>query len=366
MEKIARPVPFLDLRAQVGPLRAELDAAIAAVVDQTAFVLSDHVTRFEKEFAAFCGAAQCVGVDSGTQALHLILRALGIGPGDEVITVPNTFIATVEAIAHAGARPVLVDVSPETWLMDPEALRRAVGPRTKAVLPVHLFGHLAPIDEIAAIAASAGIPVIEDACQAHGARYKGKCTGGIVSAAAFSFYPGKNLGAFGDGGAVVTDDAELADRIRSLRHHGQGAKNIHDHIGWTGRLDAIQAAVLSVKLPHLDDWNSARRRHWAHCHGRLSGAYRMPQPLKETEPVHHLMPVSVREPDKLMARLQQARVSFGRHYPIPVHLQPALAHLGYGRGDFPVAEGLCAGIVSLPMFAEMTEDTLDYVCDVLL
>jgi dTDP-4-amino-4,6-dideoxygalactose transaminase len=366
MEKMARPVPFLDLRAQVAPLRAELDAAMASVVDQTAFVLSDHLSRFEQAFASFCGAGHCVGVDSGTQALHLILRALGIGPGDEVITVPNTFIATLEAIVYTGARPVLVDVSPETWLMDPSALERAIGPRTKAILPVHLFGHLAPMDEIRRLAVAAGVPVIEDACQAHGARFDRKRTGTLGRAAGFSFYPGKNLGAFGDGGAVVTDDAELAELIRSLRHHGQGAKNIHDRVGYTGRLDSIQAAVLAVKLPHLDGWNAARRRNWEHYRRRLAGKYRMPQPLPGTEAVHHLAPVCVDDPQKLMARLQEAKVAVGRHYPIPVHLQPALAELGYGKGAFPVAEELCAGIVSLPMYAEMTEDILDYVCDVLL
>ncbi len=366
MEKIVRPVPFLDLRAQIAPLRTELDTAIAGVVDQTAFILSGHLDRFEKAFAEFCGAAHCVGVDSGTQALHLIMRALGVGPGDEVITVPNTFIATVEAIVYTGATPVLVDVSPDTWLMDPRALEKAIGPRTKAILPVHLFGHPAPMDEIRRVAAAAGVPVVEDACQAHGARYKGARTGTLGHAAGFSFYPGKNLGAFGDGGAVVTDDAALAERVRSLRHHGQGAKNIHDWVGYTGRLDSLQAAVLGVKLPHLDDWNKARRSHWARYRRRLSGAYRMPEPVDGAECVHHLMPICAPDPDRLLGRLQEARVSVGRHYPVPVHLQPALAHLGYRGGAFPVAEQLCAGVISLPMYAEMTEDMLDYVCDVLL
>lgn len=366
MAKTIQPVPFLDLRAQIKPLRAQIDAAIAAVVDQTAFILSDHVGAFERDFAKFCGVAEAVGVDSGTQALHLVLRAWGVGPGDEVVTVPNTFIATLEAIAYTGARAVLVDVDPDTWLMDPKALARAVGPRTKAILPVHLFGHPAPMAEIRAVADQAGVPILEDACQAHGARYQGRRCGSLGRAAAFSFYPGKNLGAFGDGGAIVTDDAGLATLARSLRHHGQGAKNIHDRVGYTGRLDSIQAVVLSAKLPHLDAWNAARRDHWAHYRRRLRGAYRMPEPVAGGEAVHHLMPIWSPEPDKVMARLQEAKISFGRHYPVAVHLQPALKDLGYGPGSFPVAEELCRGIISLPMYAELSEEMVDAVCDNLL
>lgn len=366
MEKTVRPVPFLDLRAQIRPLRAEFDAAIASVVDQTAFILSDHLTAFERNFAAYCGAKHCIGVDSGTQALHLILRTLGVGPGDEVITVPNTFIATLEAIHYTGARPVLVDVDPDTWLMDPRAAARVLGPRTKAILPVHLFGHPAPMRELQALADQAGAALVEDACQAHGARLAGRRTGALGRAAGFSFYPGKNLGGFGDGGAIVTDDDALAALCRSLRHHGQGAKNIHDHIGYTGRLDSLQAAVLAVKLPHLDRWNAARRVHAAHYRRRLEGAYRMPQVPGGGEAVHHLLPICVPDPERVMARLQAGGISFGRHYPIPVHLQPALAYLGHRPGAFPVAEELCTGIISLPMFAEMSEEMVDAVCDVLL
>ncbi len=366
MEKMVRPVPFLDLRAQLAPLRSEIDAAIASVIDRTAFILSDHVTAFEQDFAAFCGASHCVGVDSGTQALHLALRALGVGPGDEVITVPNTFIATVEAIIYTGATPVLVDVDPDTWLIDPRAVERALTPRTKAILPVHLFGHPAPMDEIRALAAGVGAVVVEDACQAHGARLRGQRCGKLGRAAGFSFYPGKNLGGFGDGGAIVTDDAELAALARSLRHHGQGAKNIHDHVGYTGRLDSLQAAVLRVKLPHLDRWNGARRRLAAHYRRRLAGSFRMPRVLDGAEAVHHLFPIHVADPDQTVSRLQAAGVSCGRHYPIAVHLQPALACLGRGGGSFPVAEELCAGIISLPIYAEMDEEMVDAVCSALL
>lgn len=366
MEKTVRPVPFLDLRAQVAPLRAEIDAAIASVVDRTAFILSDHLTSFENDFAAFCGARHCIGVDSGTQALHLVLRAMGVGPGDEVITVPNTFIATLEAIVYTGARPVLVDVDPETWLIDPRAVAKALTPRTRAIMPVHLFGHPAPMDALAAVAAPQGVAIIEDACQAHGARWQGRRCGTLGYAAGFSFYPGKNLGGFGDGGAVVTDDDALAALLRSLRHHGQGAKNIHDHVGYTGRLDSLQAAVLGVKLPHLDAWNAARRRHAAHYRRRLEDRFRMPRVVDGAEAVHHLFPIHVADPEAVGARLAAAKVSFGRHYPIAVHLQPALAFLGLPRGSLPVAEELCEGILSLPMYAEMSEEMVDAVCDALL
>jgi dTDP-4-amino-4,6-dideoxygalactose transaminase len=259
-----------------------------------------------------------------------------------------------------------VDVDPDSWLMDPRAVARALGPRTRAILPVHLFGHPAPMSELRTLADQAGVALVEDACQAHGARYQGRRTGGLGRAAGFSFYPGKNLGAFGDGGAIVTDDDTLAALCRSLRHHGQGAKNIHDHVGYTGRLDSLQAAVLSVKLPHLDSWNFARRTHAAHYRRRLEGACRMPEVLEGSEAVHHLLPICTPEPDRLMVRLQEGGIACGRHYPIPVHLQPAFAFLGHQAGAFPVAEELCAGIISLPIFAEMTEEMVDAVCDVLL
>ncbi len=362
---MTRPtVPFLDLKAQIAPLRAEIDAAIADVVDNTAFVLGERLARFERAFADYCGAAHCVGVDSGTQALHLALRALGVGPGDEVITVPNTFIATVEAIVHAGATPVFVDVDPETWLMDPQRVADAVTPRTRAVVPVHLFGHVAPVDAIRE--AVGDIPVLEDACQAHGARLGDRRAGSLGDIAAFSFYPGKNLGAFGDGGAVVTGDAALADRIRRLRHHGQGAKNIHDEIGFTGRLDALQAVVLEIKLRHLDDWNARRRRVAGWYRERLAGKVEMPVPLPGTEPVHHLFPIRHDDPEGLIARLDEAGIGAGRHYPVPCHRQPALRGIVPPDVAFPVAERLCAGIVTLPIFAEMTQEMVDAVCGVLL
>ena len=357
-------VPFLDLKAQVAPLRAEIDAAIANVIDNTAFILGPNVANFEQHFAAFCGAAEAVGVDSGTQALHLALRAMNVGPGDEVITVPNTFIATVEAIAYTGAKPVFVDVDPDTWLMDPTKLAAAITSRTKVIIPVHLFGNVVPIDEIRA--AAGDIPILEDACQAHGARYKGRRTGTLGAAAAFSFYPGKNLGAFGDGGALVCPEGPMADLARSLRHHGQGAKNMHDHIGYTGRLDALQAVVLDVKLPHLDTWNDQRRAVAGHYKQRLAGKYRMPELVPGTEAVHHLFPIQSTEAEALIARLAAGGVYCGRHYPVACNLQPALKGISDEGAKFPVAEELCANIVSLPIFAEMTQDMVDSVCDLLL
>ena len=361
-----RPIPFLDLKAQVAPLRAEIDAAIAEVIDNTAFILGPRVEAFENKLAAYCETEHCVGVDSGTQALHLILQDMDVGPGDEIITVPNTFIATVASIAYRGARPVFVDVDPDTWLMDPDLLERAITPRTKAIMPVHLFGNPLPFDEIAAVADAHGLPVIEDACQAHGARYKGRRCGSLGKAAAFSFYPGKNLGAFGDGGAVTTNDADLAASLRSYRHHGQRRKNIHDDLGYTGRLDALQAAILSVKLDHLDDWNESRRANAAHYRERLAGKYRMPVVVPEGEAVHHLFPIQSNNPEALIAKLAENEVYCGRHYPIPCHKQPSIAQLIDTDARFPVAEELCDGIVSLPMFAELTQDMVDSVCDLLL
>ncbi len=357
-------VPFLDLQAQVAPIRAELDAAIADVVDNTAFILGDRLAAFERDFAGYCGCGEAVGVDSGTQALHLILRALGVGPGDEVVTVPNTFIATVEAIAYTGATPVFVDVDPDTWLMDPARLADAITPRTKAVMPVHLFGNVVPWDELAA--AAGDIPLVEDACQAHGARYGERRTGTLGHAAAFSFYPGKNLGAFGDGGMATTGDANMAKLLRSLRHHGQGEKNLHDHVGYTGRLDALQAVVLAIKLKHLDAWNDARRGIAARYRERLEGKYRMPALVPGTEAVHHLFPIQSPDTEDLIARLKEQNVFCGRHYPVACHLQPALAGMVPEGASFPVAEELCENIVSLPIFAEMTHEMVDFVCDLLL
>lgn len=359
-------VPFLDLAAQNTPLLEEIQARWASILESNAFILGPAVAEFEEEFASFCDAPCAVGVNSGTTALQLMMQACGIGPGDEVITVPNTFIATTEAIAAVGATPVLVDVDPQTWLMDCDLVEARISERTKALLPVHLYGHCCDLDRLRGIAKKHGLHLLEDAAQAHGARWKGQRIGHGSHAAAFSFYPGKNLGAFGDGGAVVTDSEEVAERIRALRHHGQSGKNVHSFVGVTGRLDSLQAAVLSVKLPHLDGWN-ARRRELAKLYRELlaGSRFKTPVPMEGSEPVHHLLVVNHPEAPRVRDLLTEHGIQWGLHYPIAVHLQPAFAELGQ-RGDFPVAESICENIISLPMFAELDEAAVRRVCEVLL
>jgi len=359
-------VPFLDLTAQNGPLRDEIDAAIARVVDHNAFILGPALASFEASFARFCDARSCVGVDSGTSGLQLMMRAAGIGPGDEVITVPNTFVATVEAIVGVGAVPVLADVDPVSWLMDPSTVEAKISERTRAILPVHLYGFPCDLDTLRGLASEHGLLLLEDAAQAHGARWKGSRIGSGSTAAAFSFYPGKNLGAFGDGGAVVTDDSDLARGVEALRHHGQVEKNIHSLVGVTGRLDSLQAAVLEVKLAHLDDWNDGRRRVAERYRERLAGTrYSMPQPLEGAEPVYHLFVVNHPEVKRVQAMLGEFNIGHGAHYPLAIHQQPAFEHLGQ-PGEFPVAERICNQIVSLPMYAELGAEMIDHVCEVLL
>jgi dTDP-4-amino-4,6-dideoxygalactose transaminase len=366
MRTDTQTVPFLDLAAQNGPLRAQLDAAIARVVDAGAFVLGPALRSFEEAFATYCEAPHCVGVNSGTMALQLMLQGAGIGPGDEVITAPNTFIATVEAILASGATPVLADVDPTTWLLDPAAVEARITARTRALLPVHLYGFPCDLEALGAVAREHGLLLLEDAAQAHGARHKGARVGHGSTAAAFSFYPGKNLGAFGDGGAVITDDPELARQVEALRHHGQLEKNRHALVGTTGRLDSLQAAVLEVKLAHLDRWNESRRHLARRYRERLAGTrYRMPEPLEGAEPVYHLFVVVHPEVEKVHSLLGEHGVGFGAHYPLAVHQQPAFEDLGR-PGEFPVAEEICNHITSLPIFAELGEDQVDRVCDVLL
>jgi dTDP-4-amino-4,6-dideoxygalactose transaminase len=360
-------VPFLDLHSQIAPLRKELDQALARVLDSCGFVLGEDVAAFEREFAAFCEARHCIGVDSGTSALHLVLRGLDIGPGSEVIVPANSFIATAEAVSLAGATPVFADVEPGTGLLDPHRLGAAIGPRTRAIIPVHLYGRTADLEPILAIAAGHGVQVIEDAAQAHGARYHGRRIGGHGIAAAFSFYPGKNLGAFGDAGAITTNDDRLATTLRELRDHGQERKYEHRRIGTNARLDSIQAAVLRIKLAHLERWNAARRRHAALYDTLLRGTeFTTPAPLRAGEDhVYHLY--VVRHPNRaaVVDALRQGGIGFGLHYPVPIHRSPAYAALAYGAGSLPVAEQLADEIVSLPMFAELSEDQVRLVCDVL-
>ena len=356
-------IPFVDLAAQYQGMAEEIDSAIMDVVERADFILGDAVQKLESSFAAYCGAAFAVGVDSGTSALHLAMEAHGIGPGDEVITTANTFIATACAITYVGAKPVLVDVDPQTYTMDPHALEEAITARTKALIPVHLYGHPADMTPIMAIAQECDLIVIEDACQAHGARINGKRVGSLGHSAAFSFYPAKNLGAFGDGGAVVTDDEEIAHRLRLLRNFGQDQKNVHLFSGHNHRLDTLQASILLAKLPQLDDWNAARRRHAQRYADLLNDLpLGLPRVAADLEHVFHLYVVTVEDRDALAAFLQERGIASGVHYPTPIHLQPAFAHLGYGEGSFPVSERLANSLLSLPMYPELEDGQIEMIC----
>ena len=330
-----------------------------------AFAGGPFVERFEEEFAAYCGAGFAVGVGNGTEALWLSLLALGIGRGDEVVTVPMSFAATVEAICLAGAKPVFVDIEERSYTMNPAALEQVLTPRTKAILPVHLFGQAADMDPILEIGRKRGLSVIEDAAQAHGAEYKGRKAGSLGTAGCFSFYPGKNLGGFGEGGAVVTADEDVARKLRMLRNHGQASKNRHSLVGWNSRLDGIQAAVLGIKLRHLDAWNQRRRRH-AQCYD--SGLAEVPEVILPMvadgrRHVFHVYALRVHGRRCLMAALEAKGIACGIHYPIPIHLQAAYRSLGYKRGDFPVAEQCAEEFVSLPLFPEMTRSQVAYVTE---
>jgi dTDP-4-amino-4,6-dideoxygalactose transaminase len=359
-------IPFFNLSEGTRKIRSEIDEAIARVIDGTAFVLGPELEQFETEFAAYCGAAHCAGVSSGTSALHLAMLGYGIGSGDEVITVPNTFIATVEAIAMTGADPVLVDVRNDTHLIDPGLVEAAITERTRAIVPVHLFGQCCDMDPLMELAAKNDIVVIEDACQAHGAAYKGRRAGSLGHAAAFSFYPSKNLGAFGEGGAVTTGDEELDKRVKALRHHAQFSKNVHSQVGYNYRLDAIQAAVLRVKLRHLDEWNERRRALAGRYRSKLDGSgYAIPVERPENTHVYHLFTIHCADKEAVGKTLTDAGIGWGEHYPMPVHLQPAFTDLGTKNGRYPVAERLMRDLISLPMFPELGEEAVDRVCEVL-
>jgi dTDP-4-amino-4,6-dideoxygalactose transaminase len=358
-------VPFLDLKAQYREIASEVHAAVQGVMESTAFAGGPFVERFEEEFASFCGCKYAVGVGNGTDALWFSLLALGIGSGDEVITVPNTFIATAEAISFCGARPVFVDVEEKSFTMDPSLLEKAITPRTKAVIPVHLFGQTADMNPILKIAGRHGIPVIEDACQAHGAMYGDKAAGAMGNAGCFSFYPGKNLGAYGEAGAVVTNDENLANTMKMLRDHGQSKKYHHRAIGWNGRMDGIQGAILSVKLRYLKAANDARRRNALLYTELLKGidGVGLPLEMDYARHVYHLYVIRVNDRDALMKYLADQGIGCGIHYPVPVHLQEAYSFLGLGEGAFPVAEACAMEIVSLPMFPELNEAQIQFVAE---
>jgi len=362
-----RNIPLLDLSAQYLSIKQEIVSAMDRVIQASDFILGTELELFENEFAAFCDAKHCVGVDSGLSALELVLRAWGIGPGDEVITAANTYIATALAISSTGATPVLVDVDPQSCNIDPDAVSAAITPRTRAIIPVHLYGLPADMDAINEIASRHDLAVLEDACQAHGARYKGVRAGALAHAAAFSFYPGKNLGAYGDGGGIVTNDAALAAQLRSMRNYGQKTKNIHLNKGFNRRLDTLQAAILRVKLQYLDGWNVMRELHAQSYHDLLSGSsVTLPRRFKGIESSWHLYVVRSPFRDLMKQHLEAHGITAGLHYPTPIHLQPAYADAGYRRGDFPIAERLSDESLSLPMYAELDRGSLERVADAVM
>ena len=360
---VAMRVPFVDLKRQADGLRAEFDAAFHSVVERAAYTMGPELAQFEEAFAHFCGCHHAIGVSSGTDAVKLALVAAGVQPGDDVIVPANTFIATAEAVSHIGATPVFVDCLESNGLMDTAAVGPAVTPRTTAVVPVHLYGQPVDMDALAEVASAHGLAVVEDACQAHGATYKGRPAGSFGITAAFSFYPGKNLGALGDGGAVTTNDAAAAETVRLFRNHGQADKHTHQVVGYCDRLHNLQAALLLVKLPHLAAWNEARRIAARDYDSGLAGrdGVTVTDLGEWGEAVYHLYVVMVEGRDGVRERLAERGVESGIHYPVPLHLQPAYARLGYAQGDFPVSERRAARILSLPMFPEITREQRAYV-----
>src|SRR5262245_42089633 len=355
-------VPFMDLKAQFRAVRDEVLPAMEEVASEAAFILGPRVAEFEEAFAAYTGADHCVAVNSGTSALHLALLAAGVRPGDEVITVPMTFVATSWAISYCGAKPVFVDVDPVTYTMDPDQVEAKITPRTRAFLPVHLYGQPADLGSLLEIGLRHGIPVIEDACQAHGAKCRGRPVGSIGQSGCFSFYPGKNLGAFGEGGAVVTNDPAKAARMKMLRDHAQPTRYVHTEIGFNYRMDGLQGAILRIKLNHLPDWDARRRDLAVRYRDRLAG---LPLGLPAVGPsrthVWHLFVVRHPDRDRLRAALADRNIQTGLHYPTPVHLQLAYAHLGHNSGDFRVTESVARECLSLPLFPEMTDEQQDAV-----
>lgn len=356
-------VPFLDLGLIHRDLKSGIVEDIAELVDSSAFTNGPQVREFEAEFAAYCGTREAIGLASGLDALRLSLQAAGIEPGDEVIVAANTFVATLEAVTQAGGKPVVVDATEEDYNLDPTAAEAAIGGRTRFLMPTHLYGQLADMRALGGISERRSLPIVEDACQAHGASRDGIGAGKAGLAGAFSFYPGKNLGAFGDAGALVTDDDGLAEAMRALREHGQRRKYVHDLEGWTARLDTVQAIVLLRKLPHLDGWNAERRDVAAAYAERLAGLgdLRLPPVPAGSEPVWHIYAIRTAKPDELAGFLRERGIGSGRHYPDPVHLSPAYSWLGHRRGEFPVAEAIASEELSLPMFPGMTEQQVDAV-----
>jgi dTDP-4-amino-4,6-dideoxygalactose transaminase len=360
------PVPFVDLQAQHAPLREAIERTFRELLERGDFIIGAAVERFEAEYAAYIGTRHAIGVGTGLSAIELALRAFDVGPGDEVITPANTFIATVLAIMSVGATPVFVDMDEATYGIDAGAIGAAITARTKAIVPVHLYGQPVDLDAVVAVARRHHLVLIEDAAQAHGARYKGRRAGSVGDAAAFSFYPSKNLGALGDGGMITTNDDRAADKLRLLRNYGQRVKYYHAVAGTNSRLDTLQAAVLSIKLPYLDGWNAARRAHASAYTARLGAHVKTPIAPAGVEHIYHLYVIQTPERDALEQRLKARQIQVGIHYPVPAHLQEACASLGYEAGDFPVTEAAASRILSLPMFAELTDAQIDYVADAVL
>lgn len=361
-------IPLVDLKAQYRSIQTDIDAAIARVLESTAFIMGKEVAEFEAEYADYCGAKHAIGVANGTDAILIALQALGIGRGDEVITTPHTFIATVEPIIQLGARPIFVDIDPHTYNLDPERLEAAITEKTKAIMPVHLYGQPANMTAIQEIAQRYNLAIIEDAAQAHGAYYANRKVGSWGTMTGFSFYPGKNLGAYGDAGAIITHDDEFASRLRLLREHGSKTKYEHMIIGMNSRLDSLQAAILRVKLRYLEAWTEARRERAARYKALLATIPGLILPTEDPQArhVYHLYVVQVPvDRDALLHALHARGIGVGIHYPTPLHLQPALANYGWKRGDYPIAETVAARIISLPLYPELRDDQMQFICDVL-
>jgi dTDP-4-amino-4,6-dideoxygalactose transaminase len=363
---VPEKIPYLDLAAQIRGLRKEIDAALARTLDNCSFCLGPDVSQFEKDFAQFCGAKHGLGFNSGTSALHVAMKLLNVGEGDEVITTPHTFVATSWAISYVGAKPVYVDIDDATFNLNPALIERAITPRTKAVMPVHLYGQPFEVDKILAICQKHKLPLIEDAAQSHGAKYKGKVVGTFGAMSCFSFYPGKNLGACGEGGALVTNDDNFAARARSLREHGSTVRYYHDEIGFNYRMEGFQGAVLGVKLPHLNQWTRERQRVAKRYTELLAGTpLQLPHQASFAESAWHLYVVRHAKRDELKKYLDDNGVGCAVHYPVPLHLQKAYAHLGHKPGDFPVTEKAARECLSLPIYPELTEAQIARVVEVI-
>jgi dTDP-4-amino-4,6-dideoxygalactose transaminase len=357
-------IPLVDLKKQYQSIKGEIDSAISDVLQSCQFILGEQVEAFEADFASYCQSQFALGSNSGTSALHLAMLAADVGPGDEVITVSYTFVASAAAVCYVGAKPVLVDIDPETCTIDVNRIEAAITPRTKAIMPVHLYGRCADMDPIIEIARKNNLIVIEDAAQAHGAEYKGRRAGSMGEIACFSFYPGKNLGAYGEGGAVVTNNTQYVDLIRQLRDQGQSEKYFHTMVGYNYRMEAVQGAVLRVKLKHLDDWNTARRKHAeAYARELADTGLRLLAEQPGYKSVYHIFPLFTEQRDDLREHLLHAGISTGLHYPIPVHLQPGYRHLGYKEGDLPETERACREVLSLPIFAELSDEAVLRIAD---